>query len=89
MSYCEDEVSSVFYVHLQELQKVEFTSQGLVVTLPGFNKEQHGTSHQDGGVGRHIVPPHKTKRRTTTNLKIKNNQNCQKIDRMEIQQPRS
>ena len=36
-------------------------------------------SGQDGGVGRHTVPPRTTKRRTTTNLKTKNNQNCQKI----------
>ena len=35
------------------------------------------TSGQDGGIGRHIVPPCTTKRRTTTNLKTKNNQNCQ------------
>ena len=28
-------------------------------------------SSQDGGVGRHTVPPHTTKRRTTTNLKTK------------------
>ena len=33
------------------------------------------TSGQDGGVGRHTVPPCTTKR--TTNLKTKNNQNCQ------------
>ena len=26
------------------------------------------------------MPPHTTKRRTTTNLKTKNNQNCQKIE---------
>ena len=32
------------------------------------------TFSQDGGVGRHSVPPHTTKRRTTTNLKTKNNQ---------------
>ena len=38
-----------------------------------------GTSGQDGGVSRHTVPPHTTKRRTTTKLKTKNNQNCQKI----------
>ena len=37
------------------------------------------TSSQHGGVGRHIVPPHTTKR-TTTNLKTQNNQNCQKIE---------
>ena len=34
---------------------------------------------QDGVVGRHTVPPHTTKRRITTNLKTKNNHNCQKI----------
>ena len=37
------------------------------------------TSGQDGGVGGYTVPPRTTKRRTTTNLKTKNNQNCQKI----------
>ena len=35
---------------------------------------------EDGGVGRHTVPPRTTKRRTTTNLKTKNNKNCQKIE---------
>ena len=35
---------------------------------------------QDGGIGRHTVPPHTTKRRTTTNLKTTNNQNLQKIE---------
>ena len=35
------------------------------------------TSGQDGGIGRYTVPPHTTKRRTTANLKTKNNQNCQ------------
>ena len=38
-----------------------------------------GISGQDGGVGRHTVPPCTTKRKTTTNLKTKNNQNWQKI----------
>ena len=33
------------------------------------------TSSQDGGIGRYTIPPHLTKRRTTTNLKTKNNQN--------------
>ena len=37
------------------------------------------TSGQDGGVGRYPVPP-RTNKRTTTNLKTKNNQNCQKIE---------
>ena len=38
------------------------------------------TSRQNGGVGRYTLPPRTNKRRTTTNLKIKNNQNCQKIE---------
>ena len=38
------------------------------------------TSLQDGFVGRYTLPPCTTKRRTTTNLKTKNNQNCQKIE---------
>ena len=37
------------------------------------------TSGLGGSVGRYTVPPHRTKRRTT-NLKTKNNQNCQKIE---------
>ena len=36
-------------------------------------------SSQDGAVGRYTLPPHTTKSRTTTNLKTKNYQNCQKI----------
>ena len=40
----------------------------------------HATSSQDGGVGRYIFPPHSSKRRTTTNLKTKINQDCQKIE---------
>ena len=31
-----------------------------------------------GGVGSYTLPPHTTKRRTTANLKTKNNHNCQK-----------
>ena len=38
------------------------------------------TASQDGGVGRHALLPCTTKRRTTTNLKTKSNQNCQKIE---------
>ena len=38
------------------------------------------SSGQDGGIGRYTLPPHTTKTRTTTNLKTKNNQNCQKIE---------
>ena len=37
------------------------------------------TSRQNGGVGRYTLPPRTNKRRTTTNLKTKNIQNCQKI----------
>ena len=37
------------------------------------------TANQDGDIGRCTVPSHTTKRRTT-NLKTKNNQNCQKIE---------
>ena len=42
--------------------------------------EKNETSGQHGGIGRHIVPPPTTKRRTTANLKTKNNQNYQKIE---------
>ena len=44
-----------------------------------MSKNKNKTSGQDGGVGRYTLPPCTTKRRTTTNLKMKNNQNCQKI----------
>ena len=43
-------------------------------------KRPYPTSGQDGGIGRNALLPHTTKRRTTTNLKTKNNQNCQKIE---------
>ena len=38
-----------------------------------------GTSGQDESIGRYTLPPCTTKRRTTTHLKTKNNQNGQKI----------
>ena len=38
------------------------------------------TSDQDRGIGRHAVPLRTTKTRTTTNLKVKNNQNWKKIE---------
>ena len=53
---------------------------------PRSNKHIHSRSEkqknsgQDGAVGRYTLPPRTTKRRTTTNLKTKNNQNCQKIE---------
>ena len=34
------------------------------------------SSSQDGGIGRNTSLPPTTKRRITTNLKTKNNQNC-------------
>ena len=37
------------------------------------------SAHQDGGIDRYTLSPHITKRRVT-NLKTKNNQNCQKIE---------
>ena len=37
-------------------------------------------SGQDGGISRYTLPPRTTKRRTTTNLKTKNNQNCQTME---------
>ena len=36
-------------------------------------------SGQDGGIGRNGILPCSTKRKITTNLKTKSNQNCQKI----------
>ena len=44
-----------------------------------FKNGQGGNFWQDGGVGIYTLPPHTTKRRSTTNLKIKNNKNYQKI----------
>ena len=38
------------------------------------------TSSQDRSIGRYGVPLHTAKRRKITNSKIKNNQNCQKIE---------
>ena len=43
-----------------------------------LDKKRCRINSQDGGVGRYTVPPRTTKIRTT-NLKTKNNQNCQKI----------
>ena len=44
-----------------------------------LKKQAKWTSGQDGGIDRYTLPPHTTKRRTRTNLKTKNKQNCQKI----------
>ena len=43
-------------------------------------KKYPQASSQDRGVDGYTFPTHTTKTRTTTNLKTKNNQNCQKID---------
>ena len=43
----------------------------------GIKKFKLATSDQDGGIGRYTLPPSTTKR-TTINLKTKNNQNFQK-----------
>ena len=43
-----------------------------------FKLEKRGQSGQEGGTGRYSSLPHTTKRRITTNLKNKNNENCQK-----------
>ena len=42
------------------------------------------TSGQDEGIGRHASSPRTTRRRIATNLKIKSNQNCQKIKLMDV-----
>ena len=44
------------------------------------SKFSYATSSEDGGIGRYILPPCTTKRRTTTNLKTKINPNWQKIE---------
>ena len=43
-----------------------------------LNRKKEGAD-QDGAVDRYTLPPPTTKRRTTANLKTKNNQNSQKI----------
>ena len=60
------------------------TSRPVCGTLPediksSFFKRYFRTSGQDGGAGRHTLPPGTTKG-TTTNLKTKTDQNCQKME---------
>ena len=45
--------------------------------VPKISKDKEETSGQDGGIDRYTLLPLTTKRKTT-NLKTKNNQNCQK-----------
>ena len=47
--------------------------------VPKISKDKEETSGQDGGIDRYTLLPLTTKRKTT-NLKTKNNQNCQKIE---------
>ena len=51
----------------------------LPLFTPQLFKWLSAASSQDGGIGTYTLPPHTTKRRTTTNLKTKNNQNWQRI----------
>ena len=44
-----------------------------------LQNDMTSNSGQDGGVDRHTLVLCTTKRRTTTNLKTENNQNCQKF----------
>ena len=44
-----------------------------------FGLRNEISSGQDGGIGRYNLLPRTTKRRITTNLKAKNNQNCQTV----------
>ena len=54
-----------------------------------MKKISERTSGQDGGIGRHTVPPRTTKRRTTTNLKTKTTRTSRNSNCMEVRQPRS
>ena len=44
-----------------------------------FSGKKNRTSGQDGRVGRYTLPPHTTKRRTTTNLNTKTTRTARKI----------
>ena len=72
---CHPCFCSLVLSHASQLWEKHTTYKQLVKGVYGI-----WTSSQDGGVGRHTVPPCTTKRKTTTNLKTKNNQNCQKIE---------
>ena len=67
---------------LKIINKYNYIPETYIIFLtnvPSINSIKKSTSSHDGGIGRYTLPPCKTKRRTTTNLKTKNNQNCQKI----------
>ena len=59
--------------------RVRWGVMGGFEQINNMSQKKKSTS-QDGGVGRYTLPPRTTKRRTTRNLKTKNNQNCQKIE---------
>ena len=61
---------------------------GMAINHNTSNNNYWRNSSQDGSIGRNALLPHTTKRRITSNLKTKNNHNCQEIICMEIQQPR-
>ena len=70
-------------IHMQknEIGLLSYTSQKKLKWIKDLNlRPETVTSSQDGGIGRYTLPPRTTKRRKTTNLKTKNNQNCQKIE---------
>ena len=58
--------------------KIKYTCGTIEKTFYDINSED--ICFEDGGIGRYILPLCTTKRRTTTNLKTKNNQNCQNIE---------
>ena len=52
----------------------------LLKLVVGLLNNSFWTSGQDGGIGRHTLFPCTSIGRITTNLKIKNTQNCQKME---------
>ena len=58
--------------------KIKYTCGTIEKTFYDINSED--ICFEDGGIGRYILPLCTTQRRTTTNLKTKNNQNCQNIE---------
>ena len=65
------------FIRAFESKEYKEAAERLLTTSSSFELQE--ASCQDGGVGRYTLPPRTTKRRIITNLKTKNNQNCQKI----------
>ena len=60
--------------------------KGNFISVNGyFKRRSQETSGQDGGIGRHTVPPRTTKRRITTNLKTKATRTDRRSNCMEVQ----